>query len=111
MFPHLSLRGETLWRTSPRPRGSVNAESEYWRGAEDLALLELNELTALHAPARIRQRSLEIFLAAAGLGAACMREKLAVVTKLASPERRDRRRGAACPASPSLARSSREAPP
>lgn len=47
-------------------------ETAYWRGATDLALLEINELTALHASARVRQRAMEIFLASAELGGASL---------------------------------------
>jgi hypothetical protein len=43
-------------------------ESAYWWGARDAALLELNELTSIDAPLRVRQRSLEIFLAVAERG-------------------------------------------
>ena len=86
----------------------MTAESEYWRGARDLALLELNELTALRAPERVRQRSLEIFLAAAELGARHLREEIGGVTKLESRGRPGLRLVGAARLSPSRARASRE---
>lgn len=82
-------------------------ESAYWWGARDTAVFELNELTALRAPASVRQHALEILLSVAEMGNAQFRSEIGKLTSPSQKRPRARPPGAVTGPRRGVVRSSR----
>lgn len=110
-FPHPLPTGARPRCTSLTASESMPASSEYWCGARDLAIVELNELTKMGAPARVREMSLKLLLGVAQLGALPLTEELAAFMPLARPAQPARQPRRVSRTSTSRARSSPGRPP